>query len=155
MAVLFASAWSPATATQTAAAPMARLARIEPGLAAAHAVPARILRVVDGDTLVVRARPWPGMAIDARVRLAGVDAPELRGTCEREKAKARLARQHLRAYEGRSVLLRGPLKMDSFGRLIAAVETDETSFGEVLIAAGLAVPYGEERNWCASETAAG
>jgi endonuclease YncB( thermonuclease family) len=45
--------------------------------------------------------------------------------------------------------------MDSFRRLIAAVETDETSFGEVLMAAGLAVPYGEERNWCASETAAG
>ena len=42
-------------------------------------VPARVVRVIDGDTVEVLARPWPGQTIQAIVRLAGVDAPELRG----------------------------------------------------------------------------
>ena len=40
-------------------------------------IPATIERVVDGDTIDVRARIWLGQEIVVRVRLAGLDAPEL------------------------------------------------------------------------------
>ena len=55
-------------------------------------VPAKVLRVIDGDTLMVRARIWIGQEIEIKVRLAGVDAPELRAKCERERILARPAR---------------------------------------------------------------
>ena len=46
-------------------------------------VPARILRVIDGDTLRVRTRIWLGMDMEIDVRINGIDAPELRGRCTR------------------------------------------------------------------------
>ena len=55
-------------------------------------VPARLVRVVDGDTVVVRARIWLGQEVEIHVRLAGIDAPELRGKCARERALAVRAR---------------------------------------------------------------
>ena len=38
-------------------------------------VPAFVERVVDGDTLVVRARIWLGQELRIMVRVAGIDAP--------------------------------------------------------------------------------
>ena len=44
-------------------------------------VPAVVEDVIDGDTLRVRARIWLGQDLAIYVRLAGVDAPEVRGSC--------------------------------------------------------------------------
>jgi endonuclease YncB( thermonuclease family) len=55
-------------------------------------VQARVLRVIDGDTIVVRARIWLGQNIETQVRLDGVDAPEIKGKCERERRLAVCAR---------------------------------------------------------------
>ena len=52
---------------------------------AAH--PAEILRVIDGDTFEARVRVWPGLDITTKVRLRGIDAPELRAHCEGERVK--------------------------------------------------------------------
>ena len=52
----------------------------------AHAV--EVLSVLDGDTFEARVNLWPGLAITTRVRLRGIDAPELRARCEDERAKA-------------------------------------------------------------------
>src|SRR5688500_15732704 len=46
-------------------------------------------RVVDGDTLAVRVNVWLGQELRVLVRVRGIDAPELRGDCEAEKAQAR------------------------------------------------------------------
>ena len=42
-------------------------------------VPGRVMAMIDADTLAVAARIWLGQEVEVRVRLAGVDAPELRG----------------------------------------------------------------------------
>jgi micrococcal nuclease len=55
-------------------------------------IQARVLRVIDGDTIVVRARIWLGQNIDTQVCLDGVDTPELKGKCERERRLAVRAR---------------------------------------------------------------
>ena len=49
---------------------------------------ADVLHVVDGDTLVVKARIWLGTAVEIKVRLQGIDAPELRGSCTAERRRA-------------------------------------------------------------------
>ncbi len=54
-------------------APMVKAAELLPG-----PVTATVQEVIDGDTVAVRARIWLGQAIENRVRLAGIDTPELR-----------------------------------------------------------------------------
>jgi endonuclease YncB( thermonuclease family) len=70
-------------------------------------VEAEVLRVVDGDTLTVRAKIWIGQELTTNVRLSGVNAPELSGTCDAERALAEQARRFLtERVEGRAVTLR-------------------------------------------------
>jgi endonuclease YncB( thermonuclease family) len=44
-------------------------------------VSAEILRVIDGDTLLVEARPWPQQTMEVYVRIRGIDAPEMHSSC--------------------------------------------------------------------------
>src|SRR2546430_868631 len=57
--------------------------------------PAEVLRVLDGDTFEARVRAWPGIEITTKVRLRGIDAPEMRARCAEERAKAEGARDAL------------------------------------------------------------
>ena len=52
-------------------------------------VAAEILRIVDGDTLLVEATPWPQQRMEVYVRLRGIDTPELNASCPalRERAE--------------------------------------------------------------------
>ncbi|MEM6627790.1 MAG: hypothetical protein AAF719_13930, partial [Pseudomonadota bacterium] len=69
-------------------------------------VKASVVRIVDGDTLAVRAQIWVDQEIDVKLRLADADAPELyRPRCEAEKAPARAARDRLRVLAGEEVQL--------------------------------------------------
>ena len=58
---------------------------------------AQVISVLDGDTLEVRVHIWLGQDIRTRVRLAGIDAPELKGKCDRERDLARRARAYILA----------------------------------------------------------
>src|SRR5690606_10793304 len=60
-------------------------------------VPAEVLRVVDGDTIEVRAHVWLGHEVTTLVRIAGIDTPELRGKCAAERTAARRAADGLAA----------------------------------------------------------
>lgn len=113
---------------------------------------AEIVRVVDGDTLVVDARPWMGMIVRTHVRLRDVDAPEMSDwSCPAER---RLAGQALevveRMVDGVELLLLeiGPDKYA--GRVVARVIAGGQDVGEVLLRKGLARPYGggPRHRWC-------
>ena len=117
-------------------------------------IPAEVVEVIDGDTVAVRAHIWPGQYVETRVRLAGVDTPETRRPdCEAERAAGREADAFTRAWlsDVTVVHLRG-VELGSFaGRVIARLErTDGADLGADLLAAGLAVRYGEAGPWCAS-----
>ncbi len=116
-------------------------------------VPATVIEVMDGDTVKVRARIWLGQDLSTRVRLVGIDAPELNGGCARERALAERARAFLAAADG------GPVEVRLFEvrygkyarRVVARMETAEAiDLGAALIAAGLAQPYdgGRRPTWC-------
>lgn len=115
-------------------------------------VPAEAVRVVDGDTVAVRAHIWPGHYVETRVRLAGVDTPEARGPdCEAERALAAQASAFTRAWlEGASISLE-EIDLGSFaGRVIARIRrADGADLSEDLLSAGLATPYGAPAPWCA------
>jgi endonuclease YncB( thermonuclease family) len=130
-----------------------------PGAAATAAevlpgpVAAEVLAVPDGDTLVVRARIWIGQAVEVKVRLAGIDAPEMKGRCESERALARAARDRL----ARSAAVGGTVTLTDIrygkyaGRVLARISDGAgADLGAALVAAGLARPYsgGRRTPWC-------
>lgn len=115
-------------------------------------IAARLLGVVDGDTIIVRARIWLGQDVETRLRLDGVDAPELKGRCERERRAAAAARDFIRSLgSGGRVVLRDIQYGKYAGRVVARVETPAgADFAEALLRAGLGRPYdgGRRPSWC-------
>jgi endonuclease YncB( thermonuclease family) len=127
-------------------------------------VPAEVVRVIDGDTVEVRARIWPGQFVETRVRLRGVDTPETRRPqCEAERTAGHAAAAFTEAW------VAGPADADvdagaapafslyevdlgSFaGRVVARLgRSDGADLSDALVAAGLAVAYGEDGPWCAA-----
>ena len=114
-------------------------------------VAAEVLRVIDGDTLTVRAKIWIGQELTTNVRLSGVNAPELSGDRDEERMLAEAARQFLaERVQGRAVFLRS-IALDKFGgRVVAVVEDGGGDLAAALLAARLAVPYdgGHRGSWC-------
>lgn len=96
--------------------------------------------VVDGDTIWLRGE---------KIRIADIDAPELRGRCRAETELARAARDRLR------VILRGAdlevrrAGRDRYGRTLATIRAGRIEVGEALIAGGHAAPWrGRKADWC-------
>lgn len=116
-------------------------------------VPATVERVIDGDTVVVRAHPWPRLEIRVSVRLAAVDAPELRGRCPEEREIAARARDWVRERlpAGSRVRLVGVREGKYAGRVVARLVTEDgLDLARGLLEEGLARPYhgGRRRPWC-------
>ncbi|MGJ3233007.1 MAG: thermonuclease family protein [Oceanicaulis sp.] len=114
-------------------------------------VPADLVRVIDGDTIEVRAHIWPGQYVETRVRVSGIDTPERRGAeCEAERALAEEATRFTQAWLEDAAIGLEAVDLGSFaGRVIARVRrADGAELGEALLAAGLAAPYGAAAPWC-------
>jgi len=102
-----------------------------------------VLRIVDGDTFEARVRIWLGTEIVTRVRIAGIDAPELHGQCAEEIRRAEAATEALARLltAGRAEIL--DIRPDKYnGRVVARVrDLAGNDVGAALLAAGHAVPY--------------
>lgn len=121
-------------------------------------IPAEVVEVIDGDTIAVRAHIWPGHSVETRVRLAGIDAPEIRRPdCEAERTLGRQAGQAVAELlpPGRAVSLY-EIELGSFaGRVVARLQTREgEDLGAWLGARGLAQPYGRS-DWCSGAARTG
>lgn len=115
---------------------------------------ATVVVVYDGDTMTVRIAGWPAPFDPAAVRLAGIDAPEIKGRarCLREARLAEAARAALArlAPPGSTVTLTFS-RRDKYGRLLAdVVNAAGIDVAGRLLARGLARPYdgGRRRGWC-------
>ncbi|PRX11403.1 UNVERIFIED_ORG: endonuclease YncB(thermonuclease family) [Martelella mediterranea] len=107
-------------------------------------VRADVVRVIDGDTIVVAARPWPGQIVETSVRIRGVDTPELRSSCDAERQAASIARDYVVSllHEGDTVQLRQIAGDKYFGRVVADVALpDARDLSHLLLAGGFAVSY--------------
>lgn len=122
-------------------------------LAAETITPAAVISIYDGDTFTVDLLNCPDVLCKRiPVRIDGIDAPEMKGKCQAEIDKARLAKQYLvtRLRSGQDVELRNVAR-DKYFRLRANLWVGGVDVGDGMIKAGLARPYhGEKRmTWCA------
>lgn len=111
---------------------------------------ARVVRVIDGDTLSVAMIVFPGITVHKHLRLRGVDTPEIRGECEREKRKAAEAAAFVERWAAENPSVRVTVQtMDSFGRAVGSISADGEDLGELLLSEGHARPYGDDSlSWC-------
>jgi len=113
-----------------------------------------VLRTIDGDTFEARVHLGPGFEPTTRIRLRGIDAPELKASCPQELQMAEAATGALRSLLGQgdvNIFNIGPDKYN--GRVVADVETRRTgNISTAMIAAGHARGYGggHRNGWCAN-----
>lgn len=117
---------------------------------------AKVMRVVDGDTVYLYADKGFHEYMIMKVRLAGIDAPELRprsGTPAQRIAEKVLATQATQRLEdligGKEVIVRTE-KAGKFGRWLGEIylPSDATkTANQTLLEEGLAVKYGDPRPW--------
>ncbi len=114
--------------------------------------PAEVVRIIDGDTFEARVQVWPGVAIDTKVRLRGIDAPELHARCDDERVRAEAARTALTALLADGGVAISRVGLDKYGgRVDAAVSTRSTSdVSAALLNGGFARRYdgGRRGSWC-------
>ncbi|MEM6902531.1 MAG: thermonuclease family protein [Pseudomonadota bacterium] len=114
-----------------------------PASAGEAQIAAVVTRVVDGDTIDVEAKPWPGMRVDARIRLPDIQAPEtFRPDCDEELQLGMQATEWLRErVEGKTVWLADIRPGKYGGRFIARVTDNQGDLAAALVAAGMAEPW--------------
>ena len=114
--------------------------------------PAEVVRIIDGDTFQARVQVWPGLSVDTKVRLRGVDAPELHARCADEYAKAQAARAALETMLAAGGVTISRVGIDKYGgRVDAAVATRDTAdVSAALLNGGWARSYdgGRRGSWC-------
>lgn len=114
-------------------------------------VPATVISVYDGDTFTVEAENWPGHWVHIKIRVLGMDTPEIKTKCKSEKAMGYVTRDFAADVLGDQVILKN-IKLGSFaGRVLADVYLiDGRSFADVMISNGLARVYdgGKREGWC-------
>jgi endonuclease YncB( thermonuclease family) len=130
----------------SAATPIAK--RLDPRIV----YPADVLRVIDGDTFEARVRVWPGLDVDTKVRLRGIDAAELHARCADEFAKAQAARTAREAVLAEGDVTIAQVGVDKYGgRVDAVVSTRKTAdVSAAMLSGGWARSYdgGRRAGWC-------
>ena len=115
--------------------------------------PVDVIRTIDGDTFEARVHLAPGQDVMTRVRLRGIDAPELKAACPEELRLAEAATDALRDLlrQGEVAIYNiGPDKYQ--GRIVADVATKRTgNVAAALLTAGHVRSYngGHRNGWCA------
>lgn len=112
----------------------------------------------DGDTCTVHlltnavtgARVLAFFGDSVKIRLAGIDTPEIRGKCLQEKRLAIKARDYLNytLKQANSIIV-DISKRDSFGRYLAVLYVDDININNLMLARGYArVEQRGYHNWC-------
>ena len=116
--------------------------------------PVDVIRTVDGDTFEARVHLGVGLDLNTRVRLRGIDAPELKAACPEELRMAEAASAALRSLLGEGGVAISNIGPDKYaGRVLADVATKKTgNVSAALLAAGHARSYngGHRSGWCAN-----
>lgn len=122
-------------------------------LAACLALPAAAkvhqVEIIDSDTVTIKAT---GTMTGIRLRVIGLDGPEMRSTCPAERALARRAKDRLTALASAGLDVSSGLEMDLYGRVLATLRTPNgEDVATVLVREGLARNYDGKtarRPWC-------
>jgi len=130
--------------------PMTRHRTLAPPVTGAP-LPATLVYVIDGDTFDARVRLDSGASSVVRVRLLGIDAPEMSARCAREWRGAQAARTKLREILGEGDLSLAPTGPDKYRRMLANAATRATpDVSAAMLSSGLVRAYdgGHRDGWC-------
>ena len=111
-----------------------------------------VVRTIDGDTFLARVHQSGGRDLVARIRLRGIDAPEMKASCQSELDKAEAATDALRNLLGQGGVTIYNLGTEKYGRVLADVATRRTTnVSAAMLAGGYARSYngGHRDGWCA------
>ena len=119
----------------------------------AFATPARVGRVIDGDTFDATVMLNGDIRVPVRVRIRDIDTPEIHGKCAAEREMAARAKTRLgEMLPVGSVVELTNIKDDKYlGRIDANVaDARGGDVGRALVRAGLGRPYngGKRAGWC-------
>jgi micrococcal nuclease len=111
------------------------------------------VRNYDGDTITFNLpelHPIIGEKISIRVN--GIDTPEIRGKCEKEKYDAKQAKEMVADIlkDAEQIVLRN-MERGKYFRIAADVIVDGENLGDMLVEAGMAIRYDggkKSKNWC-------
>jgi len=141
-----------AFAAALASDPPAAEAPLAKRLNAGMAYPAEVMRVLDGDTFAARVRVWPGLDVETKVRLRGIDAAELHARCAEELSQAEAARAALQNILADGGVTISRVGVDKYGGRVdaAAATTNTADVSAAMLAGGWARPYegGRRKSWC-------
>jgi micrococcal nuclease len=105
----------------------------------------RVMKVVDGDTIDVEIDLGFGIKRLERVRLAGIDTPELRDRDEINRQNAKLATDFVVSWVKMNgdILLSTVKDNDKYGRYLAYVSSQSSGevLNDILLKSELAVKY--------------
>jgi len=113
----------------------------------------KVTSVYDGDTFRANIKNYPEIiGYRMSIRVGGVDTPEMRGKCKKEKKIARLAKQVTVASlrTAKKIELRNP-KRGKYFRIVADVYVDGKPLSSILLNKNLAVTYNggkKVKDWC-------
>jgi len=114
--------------------------------------PVTVTRTIDGDTFEARVALSSGTMITTRVRLRGIDAPELHARCADEFRGAVAAADALDKLLHEGGVTISNIGQDKYpGRIDADVATSKTpNVSAALLAGGYGRPYdgGHRESWC-------
>ncbi len=108
--------------------------------------------IYDGDTFKANIKEWPPIIGErVTIRINGIDTPEMRAKCKKEKDLARKAKQFTVGMlrNAKEIQLRN-IKRGKYFRIIADVYADGISIAEQLLQHNLAYRYsgGKRKGWC-------
>ena len=106
---------------------------------------AKLVRVIDGDTIDAEIDLGFNVLIRQRIRLYGIDTPESRTRDLEEKERGLAAKQRLTEILPKEFIVKTILnKRGKFGRILGVLYInidDETSVNDILVEEGHAVQY--------------
>ena len=115
------------------------------------AVVSKVIRVYDGDTFIAAIDTFAPLIGDSiRVRISGIDAPELRSHNKYERDLAKKAKLYTEnRLKTATVVTLKNMKRDKYFRILADVYVDRWNLGKELIRVGLAIEYngGRKLEW--------
>lgn len=118
-----------------------------------NAIVSEIISIYDGDTFRANIKNYPKIIGERMsIRINGIDTPEIRGKCKKEKQLALKAKQAtVKALRNAKIIELKNMKRDKYFRILADVYTDNKDIGQLLIDNNLAVKYDggtKVKDWC-------
>lgn len=112
-----------------------------------------VTSIYDGDTFRVNINSYPKIiGYRMAIRVNGIDTPEIRGKCKKEKLLARKAKQFtVSTLRSAKVIELRNMQRGKYFRIVADVYADGKSLANELIRNNLAVRYDggtKTQNWC-------